>query len=211
MKNLGINLRVILLGTLPAILFAVILAGYAIFNVFALLDQSLSDRGTSLSTQLAPAAEYGVVSGNTQVLQQLAQKTLSNDEELTSVLITNAQGQTLALSGRELSANLLRQVKQTQSHALHSNDSVVFTEPIYRSLVEVDDFTAPMSSVQSLQQKEVGRVYIAMTKRGLYQLKVDLITKIVLIALFGLVLSALIAWQIGAQYCQTYSRIGICH
>jgi len=207
MKNLGINSRVILLGTLPAILFAIILAGYAIFNVFALLDQSLLERGESLSTQLAPAAEYGVVSGNTQVLQQLVQKTLSNDEELTSVLVTNPQGQVLALSGRELSSTLLTQLKQNQTQVLHANDSIIFTEPIFRSLVEVDDFSVPNNQLSSLNQSEVGRVYIAMTKRGLYQLKVDLITKIVLIALFGLGLSALIAWQIGRNIAKPIQEL----
>ena len=43
--NLGIKSRVILLGTIPAMLFAIILAGYAISNVFDVMNQSLSDRG----------------------------------------------------------------------------------------------------------------------------------------------------------------------
>jgi diguanylate cyclase (GGDEF)-like protein len=207
LKNLGINTRVILLGTLPAILFALILAGYAIFNVFALLDKSLLDRGTSLATQLAPATEYGVVSGNVQVLQQLVQKTLSNDEELTSVIVTNAQGQVLALSGRELSAESLNHAKQSQTPQLNANGTIIFTEPIFRSLVEVDDFTVSSSNVSNLNQAEIGRVYIAMTKRGLYQLKVDLITRIVLIALFGLGLSALIAWQIGRNIAKPIQEL----
>ena len=41
MKNLGIKSRVILLGTLPAVLFSLILAGYAISKVFAILILSV--------------------------------------------------------------------------------------------------------------------------------------------------------------------------
>ncbi len=62
MKNLGIKSRVIFLGTIPALLFAMILAGYAILNVFGVLNQSLRDRGRIIAAQLAPAAEYGVIS-----------------------------------------------------------------------------------------------------------------------------------------------------
>ncbi len=63
MKNLGIKSRVIFLGTIPALLFAIILVGYAITNIFGVLDQSLEDRGKVIASQLAPAAEYGVISG----------------------------------------------------------------------------------------------------------------------------------------------------
>lgn len=89
MKNLGIKTRVILLGTVPALLFAIILAGYAVCNIFNVLDQSLHDRGRIIASQLAPAAEYGIISGNDVLLKQLAKQALENEQELTSVLITD--------------------------------------------------------------------------------------------------------------------------
>ena len=84
MKNLGIKSRVIILGTIPALLFAIILAGYAISNVFDILNQSLLDRGRVIASQLAPAAEYGVISGNRQILQKLVQKVLATESEVNS-------------------------------------------------------------------------------------------------------------------------------
>lgn len=68
MNNIGIKSRVMLLGTLPALLFVIILAGYATSNIFDILNQSLSDRGRIVASQLAPASEYGVISGNMIVL-----------------------------------------------------------------------------------------------------------------------------------------------
>ena len=64
MNNIGIKARVIFLGTVPALLFAIILIGYIISNIFGILNQSLVDRGKIIATQLAPAAEYGVIFGN---------------------------------------------------------------------------------------------------------------------------------------------------
>lgn len=96
MKNFGIKGRVVLLGTLPAVLFAMILAGYAISNVFRLLNESLQDRGRIIAAQLAPASEYGVISGNQNMLQKLANQALSSDEEISTVLVTDKYGQVLA-------------------------------------------------------------------------------------------------------------------
>ena len=86
MQNLGIKSRVILLGTLPAVLFAIILAGYAITKVFGNLNYSLYDRGRIIATQLSPAAEYGVISGNLERLQKLVQQILTNEQELSSLM-----------------------------------------------------------------------------------------------------------------------------
>jgi diguanylate cyclase (GGDEF)-like protein len=215
MKNLGIKSRVILLGTIPALLFAIILAGYAISNVFGVLNQSLFDRGRIIASQLAPAAEYGVISGNTAMLQKIVQQVLTTEEEVRTVLVLNNKGQVLALSGPELSVDLIEKIKQQSNQELRLDRGIIFTSPIYRSLVEIDDFDSANLSTseiaggvkKELEQQEIGRVYVELTKQTLKSLKVDLITKILLIGLFGLVLSMLIAWQIGRNITNPIQEI----
>ncbi len=212
MKNIGIKSRVILLGTMPAVLFAIILAGYAISKVFTILNLSLHDRGRIIATQLAPAAEYGVISGNTQILQKLAQQALINEQELRTVLVTDKQGKVLALSGRPLADELLKQIKETNSNELTWNNGVVFVSPIFRSLVEVDDFAATNeevdSSLAAVDSKiEVGKVYVELSSLTLQTLKQDLIVKLILIGLLGLLLSAFIAWMIGRNITKPIQEI----
>jgi hypothetical protein len=115
MKNLGIKSRVIILGTIPALLFAIILAGYAISNVFGVLNQSLLDRGRVIASQLAPATEYGVISGNSLILQKLVQKVLATESEVRTVLVLNNKGQVLALSGPEISAELINKISKSRT------------------------------------------------------------------------------------------------
>ena len=135
MKNLGIKSRVIILGTIPALLFAIILAGYAISNVFGVLNQSLLDRGRVIASQLAPAAEYGVISGNSLILQKLVQKVLASGSEVRTVLVLNNKGQVLALSGPEISAELLDKISKQKYQELSLDKGIVFTSTIQRSLV----------------------------------------------------------------------------
>jgi diguanylate cyclase (GGDEF)-like protein len=211
LKNLGINARVMLLGTLPALLFALILAGYAITHVYNLLDQSLSNRGRIIASQLAPAAEYGVISGNAPILQKLVQQALSNEHEVRTVQIIDAQGQVLALSGRELPQALIAKVNSNQQAEFKLNNGVIFSFPIHRSLVEIDDFIGADEnsnpSKTGVAKAEIGRVYVDLSNQSLQGIKRDILTKIALIGLFGLLLSALMAWWIGRNITKPIREI----
>lgn len=210
-NNIGIKSRVILLGTIPALLFAIILAGYAISNVFDVLNQSLSDRGRIIASQLAPAAEYGVISGNRQILQKLVQQALTNEQEVKTVLILDNKGMVLALSGRPLSQDLINRVDKNNLNEFKLRNSIIFTSPIYRSLVEIDDFASGYDAGQGKDiadsQLGIGHVYVDLSSQTLQNIKLDLVTKIILIGLFGLLISALIAWRIGRNITKPIQEI----
>jgi len=219
MKNLGIKSRVIFLGTIPALLFAIILVGYAITNIFGVLDQSLEDRGKVIASQLAPAAEYGVISGNSQVLQRLVQQALSNEQDLRTVMVVDSHGLTLALSGRELPKALIAEIAKENLEQIPQDKGIIFTFPIYRSLVEIDDFSNLSSKELELKKsytpEKIGQVYIELSNQTLQNIKQDLIVKIFLTAIFGLVLSGLLAWKLGRnitkpiqEIAQAVNRIG---
>ena len=211
MKNLGIKSRVILLGTMPAVLFAMILAGYAISKVFTVLNQSLHERGRIIATQLAPATEYGVISGNTQILQKLAQQALISEQELKTVLVTDKQGKVLALSGRPIEAELIAKIKKNKLKELTWENGIIFVSPIYRSIVKIDDFDVlndkNFDINDSDPQLEIGQVYVELSNLSLQNLKQGLVVKIILIGLFGLLASAFIAWMIGRDITKPIQEI----
>lgn len=211
MKNLGIKSRVIILGTMPAVLFAIILAGYAISKVFANLNQSLADRGRIIATQLAPAAEYGVISGNKEVLQKLAHQALANELDVRTILIAGDAGEVLALGGRPLEQKFIEDIEKREIKELVWSDGIILTAPIYRSLVEIDDF--PSNGVQpqeiDAQDKQliIGKVYVELSNLSLYALKQDLILKMIAIGFLGFLLSAIIAWMIGRNITKPIQQI----
>jgi len=209
MKNLGIKTRVIFLGTIPALLFAMILAGYAISNVFGVLNQSLSDRGRIIAAQLAPAAEYGVISGNKQILQRLVQQALLSEQDLRTVLILDKDNHVLALSGREIAVEMIEKLEKQNELKLKSG--IIFAAPIHRSLVEIDDFSSIVDTEiiprNDLSELEIGKVYVELSNLSLQNLKQNLITKMLLISLFGLLLSAVIAWWIGRNITKPIQEI----
>ena len=209
-KNIGIKSRVILLGTIPGLVFAIILASYAVSHIFGVLNQSLQDRGRIIASQLAPAAEYGVISGNTQVLQKLVQQVLSAENEVMTVMVVDNKGKILALSGPQIADALILKVKNENLSELNHQKGIVFTAPIYRSLVEIDDFgaiTGGDEKTKTFSQPEVGQIYIDLSLRISSDLKRNLLTKIMLIGLIGLLLSLLLAWWIGRNITKPIQEI----
>ena len=223
MSNLGIKARVLFLGTVPALLFAVIIVGYAIVNIFGLLNESLQDRGKTIASQLAPAAEYGVISGNRQILQKLAQQTLNNEQDVKTVLVVDNQGMVLANSGQELSRAMIDRMMKDNVQALKQQQDIIFTAPIFRSLVEIDDFSHQKDSESNNQAglgnklgldnkkdfspEKIGLVYVKLSNQSLQNNKFDFIAKTTLIGLLSLLLSALLAWRIGRNITRPIQEI----
>ena len=199
------------MGTIPALLFAIILVGYAITNIFSVLDQSLEDRGKVIASQLAPAAEYGVISGNGQVLQRLVQQVLSNEPDLTTVMVVDVHGLTLAVSGRELPKVLTAKIAKEELAKISHEKGMIFTFPIYRSLVEIDDFSNLSSKELEVKKsyipEKIGHVYVELSNQTLQNIKQDLIVKIFMIAIFGLLLSAILAWRLGRHITKPIQEI----
>ncbi|HOY70908.1 MAG TPA: EAL domain-containing protein [Methylotenera sp.] len=211
MKNLGIKSRVIFLATVPALLFALILVGYAITNIFGFLNKSLHDRGQIIASQLAPAAEYGVIAGNRQILQQLTEQALAREPDLKSVLIVDNEGELLASSGVELDKEFIPNILSEDIHTLKQKKEVVFTSPIYRNVVEVDDFSQP-NIPDALKQKKqdlekIGFIYVELSYQTLKSIKYDFVGKVFAIGLLGLLLSMLLALRIGRNITHPIQEI----
>jgi diguanylate cyclase (GGDEF)-like protein len=198
MSNLGIKSRVLFLAIIPILIVAILLTSYSISSSLNTLGEAMRERGRIIATQLAPASEYGVVSGNHAMLQLLVQQAMTNEKEIESVLIMDEGGRTLAVTGRPIT----HQIADLHDHAKSEwqyGQSIIFGAPIMRSLVEIDDY--PISSLSDSSagddRQTIGHVYVALTTHGMSVLRNSLIMHNILIALAGLIVSGLLAWVIG--------------
>lgn len=199
MSNLGIKSRVLFLAIIPILIVATLLTAYSISNSLQTLDEALRERGRIIATQLAPASEYGVVSGNYVVLQPLLQQVMLHEREVRSILVVDANGQTLVASGDTISEQVKELQQQSQS-VWEYPDRIIFRAPITRSLVEVDDYPIVTISPEGgvVQPSPiVGYVYVVLTTQKISGLRDSLILHNILIALIGLAVSGLLAWFIG--------------
>ena len=128
MRNLGIKGRILLLALLPVTGITIIIASYFIHNQLQELDQALQIRGEALVRHLANASEFGVFSGNREILEALA-RAAASEENVVSVTITNQLGTPLV------------QIPETASRSAQNPGAYhrVFSHPIRQQLISVQD------------------------------------------------------------------------
>lgn len=198
-NKLGIKARMMLLTVVPTFAITLFLTAYSISKSINTLNDSLSDRGRIIATQVAPASEYGVLSGNITFLQTLIQQTISREDDIISVLITNAEGFRLAVSGQ-----IPYQVKPNLSNDLtvkeiNQSEYIVLNAPILRSKVEIDDFYDGTNNMLEANKRAevVGQVYVALSKDRIRATKKSMIWKSLLLGFIGFLVSSLLAYRLG--------------
>lgn len=183
MRKWGIQTRVLFLALVPLSVTVLLIAAHFINTRVQDLDRALHDRGQAIVRQLAPACEYGVFSGNREILNSLAQAAL-READVLSVSITDSDGKVLA------SANAVGATPDatTPSH--------VFRASILKSEVALDDALDPAGvrgASASGAKQPAGAVVVELSRAATHTQQVRVLTESLLITLLGLALTTLAA------------------
>ena len=194
MKNWGIQTRVLFLALVPLIVIVLLISGHFVQTRLHDLERASHERGQAIARGLAPACEYGVVSGNRVILAQLARAALS-EPDVVSVTVSEVRGAILAHASTE------PQVSPS------SRDSVTaaagadkFLAPIYQSVVTLEDYrderagrtesSAP-SSTQT--RKQLGWVTVELSLAGTQAQQARVLIQSLIIIVIGLGVTAVFA------------------
>ena len=118
-RGWNIHTRTQLISVGPALLLTLLLTGFFTFARLQDLRQELNHYGQLIANQLAPASTYGVISGNTDVLDALLQATLKTPH-------------VRFLEVRDRNGKILVYVEQTPDTGHASSQVEIFQAPIQR-------------------------------------------------------------------------------
>lgn len=209
MKHWGIKKRVLFLALMPAAGIALLLAVYFVSSGIHSLEQSLHERGLAIARQLAPASEFGVFSGNRDILQRLADSAMQ-EADVTAVTITNMDGAILASSGKSMGPPILTDYRAGLYIVVSEQGDVLkFSAPVFQSQTEVDDFASGggVQSAVPLKGKILGRVNLELSRIGTQGHKKMLILNGLFISLLGLLASALLAVRMSRDVTMPVKRL----
>ena len=209
MKDWGIKKRVLFLALMPASVIALLLALHFITSGIQSLEDSLRERGLAIARQLAPASEYGVFSGNREILHLLADSTMK-EADVTAVTITNIDGAILAASGKSKGTPVLSDYKAGLYIAVADQGEVLsFSAPVFQSQIELDDFgpDAAIPHAAVPKGKILGRVNLELSRESTRKHKTLLIFNSLLISLLGLAASALLALRMSRDVTVPVKRL----
>jgi hypothetical protein len=201
LTSLGIRGRVIGLSIVPVMIIGVLLMFQLITSKIDDLDQSLRTRAVAIARQLAPAAEYGVASGNIEILQTLLEKA-AIEPDIRGVAVFSDNGQWLAQVGRGTWVNPVRdKLPVDRIYQAEYQNRLVYYAPISRTQIVVDDFQpmAEQAALISGQTRLLGWVGLDVSRSATLKSQRDAILRSLLILLAGLGASLLFAWLIGRQ------------
>jgi diguanylate cyclase (GGDEF)-like protein len=208
MRNLttryGIQLRVLWLALLPAMLISIALLAYQTVTKLSDLESSLAERGAAMVRQLAPAVEYGVVSGNDEILMPLI-RTAGQEPDVKGVGVFDSSGKVIASIGDTYWEDKPdNKDYPVQINQIRLSKSFIFYAPIHQTEIVLDDYSLTSTQVEVRQatSKLRGWVGLELTTVGLLKDQRRVMLQSLVILLVGLAMSALIGWRMGRQIIQ---------
>ena len=158
MKQWGIRQQVLVLTLLPALLIALALIVYFTYSQLNYISSTLNRHGQTIVSQISPAAEYAVFSGNIDSLRRILKRALMNDKDVIRITITNEKD-TVLLS---LADTPPPKVFPDIFYSLLSDEQALhFRHPIITEQLEVDDFDENLllNTAQSKKSKAFYRAH----------------------------------------------------
>lgn len=198
MRPFGIREQVLFVALAPVAATALTLILYFTLLRYDDVETSLIKRGATMARQLAPAAEYGMFSGNITELKRLT-LAVAREADVSAIAFFDRQGRVLASTGSlrsTWSSNRLPDNWMARS----SDDRTLFfhTKVIQTSKTIFDDpFFQPESVMQSGEQLFLGSLMLELSREPLLARKREILLVTLLSAGIILAGATLLAVRLG--------------
>ncbi|MBH9336989.1 response regulator [Pseudomonas aeruginosa] len=193
-----IRTRMLAISLGPALLLTLLLTAYFTYSRLQDLRQELTHTGQLIADPLAPAAEYGVIAGNTPVLQKLLQATLDTPH-------------VRFIEVRDRNDNILVYVEQLPGALQNAAPIDIFHSTIQRQRIALaSDPLLDGASEGDGQSGEdyLGRVVVGMSNDAFSQRQQEILLKAALLAAFALILTFLVARRLAQRLSAPISTMG---
>ena len=190
MKSWGIRERVLFVALMPAAAIALALAVYFLALRYADAEAALANRGSALTRQFAPAAEYGAFSGNRDELNRLAEA-LAREPDVTAVVVHDRAGAILAQAGIPRLMKNPTLLPDGWSGRTEDGETLYFHAKITRPLLATDDPVA--LPVKPQTAGPLGSVTLELSRASLMTRKQEMMGVTLIVAFTMLALGALLA------------------
>lgn len=190
-RRWDIHTRTQMMSLGPALLLTLLLISFFTFVRLQDLRQELNHTGQLIANQLAPATEYGVITGNTQVLESLVQASLNTPH----VQFVQVQ---------DRAHNVLVHAEQPVSETDRATHVEVFQAPVRLQNIGLELSANKLNSRAPLEDY-LGRVMVGMSSNALSNRQQDILLKAMILALFALGFTYLLARRLASNLSKPIS------
>ena len=196
-RHWNIHTRTQLISVGPALLLTLLLTGFFTFTRIQELQAEIKQTGQLIANQLAPATEYGVISGNLTMLKSLLGATLQTPH-------------LRFLEVRDHENRILVYVEQPNTDGVNRAEVSVFEAPILLQKVtlEADFMLSDNANESSIPNDHLGHVVVGLANDAFNTRQQEILLKAALIALLALVLTFILARRLARHLSQPLSAMG---
>ncbi|MDH5299885.1 MAG: ATP-binding protein [Gammaproteobacteria bacterium] len=184
---MNLRVRLVMLAVLPVLLVTLILGFYIASSRIDDVRNELDARGKILVKSLLPVAEYGLFTGNENILRNACEATLREDDVL-SVAVTDAKGEFVWHSYRD---NFIGRPAESDGKLLY------FRQEIYRTGMQVSDFAEEHHSSGDAPALTMGWVEVVLSKEASIERQQNEWLNALAIMLVGLFASLMLGLRMG--------------
>lgn len=198
MKNWGIKQRVLFVALMPAVVIALVLAGYFLVLRYADTEESLIGQGRSLARQLAPAAQYAVFAGNRQELGRLVD-TLLQEADVASITLYDRSGAVLARAGSARFSGDPNRLPEHWTGRSPDGEILFFHAKILQPFERPGDSAAarPAQGLAGTNEAVVGSLVLELSRTGLLAKKREMLAVTIIFTAMTLAAGGLLALRLG--------------
>ncbi|HEX4911651.1 MAG TPA: ATP-binding protein [Permianibacter sp.] len=196
MNKWSIRTRTAVLGVLPTLATFVLLTAYFVSARLDDIAQQLQRRGELMAKQLAPAAEYGVVVGDSAQLNNLVDAVLAEPDVLFA-RIDNAANTTLVFRQKPISAA--------------PREVLTFSAPIFQQDIPLDTLDDALAlagnSGAAAGRERIGTVTIGLSDEQIQQRQQEVLQVAFVLGCIALLVSFVIALVISRSISRPIQRL----
>ncbi|MFP5383146.1 MAG: hypothetical protein ACLGHG_03655, partial [Gammaproteobacteria bacterium] len=181
LRDWSLRARIRLLALVPATIITLLLTTYFLVERFAAFEDELTIRGQTMAEQLAPASEYGLVSGSQEALSALVQVLVREDD----VLFVRLYNMDDVL--------LLERHRDMGRHREPDPYLRVFSAPVTLQEVTLDEISVLAAPAAMQDRKQLGRVEIGLVTDGIVARQRTVLLQALLLAMLVLMVTAVFA------------------
>ncbi|GGY45151.1 histidine kinase [Bacterioplanes sanyensis] len=214
MKQWSIQNQILVLALLPAVLVSVLLGLFFVWDRSQALDDLLEQRALAMAKQLAPTCEYGVMTGNTGILQNIANSMLE-EQDVRAVSIYNQDIHILAHAGPKMMTERMGGTQMNeQLQLLRTDGSVRVRAPVYAEHLVIPDQVSDQfyAETDSTPPKLLGwaelELSITNTQLAQYQHLASALAMIAFALLSCILIAVRISRQVSAPLAKIVAAIG---
>lgn len=209
MKNWTIQSRILFLALLPGVIVSVVLGIFFMAERARDLNDLLDQRSLAMAKQLAPTCEYGVMTGNVGILQNIANNMLE-EKDVRSVSIYNQDVEILAHSGPKMLTERIgsAELQDNQLQLLRTEGSVRVRAPIFaQNLVIPDQLSDQFYAEESRQIKLLGWAELELSNANTQLMRYQHIASSLSVILLALLTCTFVAIRLSRQVSEPMSNI----